>query len=120
MKIPRLSFVRGSVSVCLAGMLTAACGGDDDDKNSAGTAGKDGGGTACASTIANNHGHVLTISAADLAAGADKTYDITGSAGHKHTVTIEAEDFTDLKNGDTYIVTSSTDAGHSHEVEITC
>lgn len=105
----------------MAGVLTAACGGDDDDdKNNAGTAGKDSGGTACASTIANNHGHVLSISAADLAAGADKTYDITGSASHKHTVTIEAEDFTDLKNGVTYSVTSSTDAGHSHEIEISC
>lgn len=104
------------LGVCAAGVLLAACGGGDDDDSQP----KKEDGNACSSEISNNHGHSLTISAADQAAGAAKSYDIKGGASHSHTVELDADDFAELKSGTSLIVTSSIDAGHSHDVEITC
>jgi hypothetical protein len=113
MIITKRSFVRGSVGVCVAGVMTAACGGDDDDDDTSS-------GGACTTQIASNHGHALTVSAADKMTGAAKEYDIKGSADHSHTVSLSAEDFADLASGTILIMNSSTDAGHEHEVTITC
>jgi hypothetical protein len=112
MKTSRLSFVRGSLGVCVAGVLTAACGGDDDD----------GGGDtgACNAAIATNHGHSMSVSAADETAAVDKTYSIQGSSAHNHTVELTAQHFADLAAGKVVVVTSSTDAAHSHDVTVTC
>ncbi|HKY39269.1 MAG TPA: hypothetical protein VJN18_25200 [Polyangiaceae bacterium] len=111
MKTTRQTFVWGALSVCTTGLLSAACGGDDDDDSS---------GTGCGTSIAMNHGHQMSVSAADQMAAADKTYNIAGSANHSHTVELTAEDFADLAGGTIVSVTSSTDAGHSHDVTITC
>jgi hypothetical protein len=111
MKTSRLSFVRGSVGVCVAGVLTAACGGDDESE---------GDGASCTTAIAMNHGHSMQVTAADIDAGAAKTYDIKGSATHSHTVALTADDFKDLTPGSVFSLTSSVDAGHSHDVTITC
>lgn len=97
--------------MCAAGVLTAACGGDDDD---------DGGGGACQASIAMNHGHSMSVSAADEMAAVDKTYSIQGSSAHNHTVELTADDFADLAAGKVVVVQSSTDAGHSHDVTVTC
>ena len=109
MKTTRQTFVRGALGVCTAGLLSAACGGDDG-----------GGNNACSTEIGTNHGHEMTVSAADKEAGVAKTYDIQGMSDHSHTVELTAEDFADLASGTILIVTSSTDAAHSHEVTITC
>jgi hypothetical protein len=121
MKTSRHSFVLGSLGMCVAGIVNAACGGDDagDDGNTGGSGGGGGGG-ACTTTIGTNHGHMMTVSAADKMAAVDKTYDIAGGAGHSHTVEITAEEFADLAGGSELEVTSSTDAGHSHVVTIKC
>src|SRR5690242_11207787 len=67
------------------------------------------------SKIGQNHGHVFTVSAADVKAGADKTYDLTGSATHAHSVTISADDFKKLKNNEIVRMPSSKD-GHLHRL----
>jgi len=97
--------------VCAAGILTAACGGSDD---------KDDTSSSCTTNIATNHGHSMSVSAADKMAGVDKTYDITGSAAHSHTVELTADDFADLAAGRPVVVQSSTDANHSHDVTVSC
>ena len=112
MKTSRLSFVRGSMGVCVAGALTAACGGDDDDDDDAGA--------SCQAAIGSNHGHNLSVAAADIMAGVDKTYDIQGGSAHSHSVALSAEDFAGMTSGTVLVVESSTDAGHSHEITITC
>src|SRR4051812_9550123 len=46
---------------------------------------------SCPSTVAAisaNHGHAITVSAADVAAGVAKTYDIQGTAAHSHSVMV--------------------------------
>lgn len=96
----------------MAGVLTAACGGGDDDDDKSGS--------SCTTAIATNHGHTMTVSNAEIMAGAAKTYDIQGSSAHSHTVQLSADDFADLTAGSVFVVTSSEDAGHSHDVTITC
>jgi hypothetical protein len=73
-------------------------------------------------TISANHGHVLTVSASDVAAGVEKSYDISGTAGHLHMVTVTAANFATLQsnaNG-SVMVTSTTGAAHTHSVTILC
>ncbi len=77
----------------------------------------------CATTtaaITANHGHTIMVTAADITAGVDKTYDITGGSGHMHAVTVNAAMFTMLKAGMTIMVTSTLGAGHTHAVTVAC
>lgn len=78
--------------------------------------------------IADNHpngDHELDIPAADVAAGAEESYDIQGdNTGHGHTVTVSAAQFETLQEGDSVTVESS-DLGaagndHTHVVTLSC
>ena len=118
MKISRRQFLGTTIG---AAALVAACGGDD------GGADAPSGGRNCAvngtnATIGSNHGHTITVTAADVAAGADKTYDIMGTAGHTHSVMITGAQFQTLQsnaNGSIMVVSSSSSA-HTHDVTILC
>ena len=90
--------------------------------------GDDGGGSAvdAANTCTNpvnqiegNHGHMVTIPIADVNAGAAMTYTLTGG-GHDHSLAITANQFTQIKNGQTLNITSGTGNGHTHMVTIMC
>ena len=70
--------------------------------------------------IGSNHGHTLTVSKADVNAGAQKVYSIMGSSGHDHSVTLTAADFTSLKSNNGISVTSTTGDGHTHSVSVSC
>ena len=77
----------------------------------------------CASTtaaITANHGHTILVSATDITAGVDKTYDIRGTSGHTHSVVVSAAMFTMLKAGMAIMVTSTVGGAHTHAVTITC
>src|SRR5690242_10686241 len=76
--------------------------------------------TSTTNTISSNHGHVITVSPAELAAGEEKTYQIQGTSNHPHTVKISAAQFAMLKQNHTLMVTSSMDAGHTHYVTLMC
>jgi hypothetical protein len=100
-------------------VILAACGGDD------GGSGQpiDAPAPMCTTptnNIAGNHGHVLTVTLADVDAAADKTYDIMGTATHTHAVTITAAQFADIKAGETRTFTSTSAGGHSHQVTVMC
>lgn len=99
------------------GALTlAAC---EDDSSGYPPGNQDAGTpTQVLATIAANHGHALVVSRADLSAGEEKTYDITGSAGHAHSVTLRAADFDILREYGTLTVQSTTGSGHSHSVMV--
>ena len=71
-------------------------------------------------TIGTNHGHTANVPAADVNAGVQKSYDIKGSSGHPHTITVTAAMFAMLKAGTPVTVTSTNDANHTHTVTITC
>ena len=47
----------------------------------------------CGTTIGTNHpeAHTMEVTAAEVEAGADMTYDIMGASAHTHSVTLTAE-----------------------------
>jgi hypothetical protein len=80
---------------------------------------------SCTATISGDHGHLLTIPAADLDSTASRTYDIQYTANHSHTVTFTAAQLAQLKAGTTVVVTSTVGAGagfasHSHDISERC
>lgn len=72
------------------------------------------------SQISANHGHALTVPIADVMAGVDKMYNIKGASAHPHMITITAAQFAMIKANTAITVTSSNDAGHTHDVTVTC
>ncbi|MFT5354652.1 MAG: hypothetical protein ACI9KE_001859 [Polyangiales bacterium] len=131
----RRKFLHTSLLLGAGTALLSACG-DDDIMTDAGPVGgndsgpaidsgpaTDSGPSSCTATdgvISSNHGHTVAVPAADVAAGADVTYDIQGTSGHAHTLTVSAADFATLAGGTGVSVESSDGAGHTHSVMITC
>jgi hypothetical protein len=70
--------------------------------------------------ISANHGHQLTVSKEDVAAGVSKTYNIKGKADHSHTVTLTASDFASLAENMQIIETSTVSVSHSHGITVLC
>jgi hypothetical protein len=77
-------------------------------------------GPSCASTISANHGHVLSVPGADLAATRDHTYDIHGAADHTHSVTITQAELSTLAGGGVVSVMSTLSGGHAHTCMVHC
>lgn len=100
--------------------LVASCGGDDGGGDATDGQAGDCLENGTNAIIASNHGHVLAVSAADVEAGVDKTYDISGTAGHMHEVTLTAAHFTTLQGNDTVIVQSTSSGDHTHSVTVNC
>lgn len=110
--------------------LLPACGGDDDvvpptdgGRADTSTPVDSGGGGSCTSTTAAfvpSHGHALMVSAADIAAAVAKTYDVMGTSGHTHSVTLSGSDFARLASAGMVVVTSTNTAAHEHNVTVTC
>ena len=96
---------------------SAGCGGGGGDAAPAPPPPSGGG---CAATIAGNHGHALTISAADLNSAMDITYDIRGSADHTHSVTFTAAMLASLKAGNTVSAMSTVTLAHDHQINERC
>ena len=130
----------GSLVGALA-LFACAANGDDGGGEpvggggGGGTSGGGGGGTSpdagvaksCSGngtsvTIGTNHGHTLVVSKADVTAGKEKTYDITGTSAHAHSVTITAAQFAQLQGNPaaSVMVTSTTGGAHTHQVTIVC
>ncbi|MCB9603259.1 MAG: hypothetical protein H6720_23330 [Sandaracinus sp.] len=72
------------------------------------------------SSMSGHAGHVIMVSAADVSAGTERTYDIQGTSRHTHMVTVTAADFAALGRGETVMVTSTSGAGHTHVVTLMC
>lgn len=69
--------------------------------------------------ITNNHGHLLRIPTADIAAGESKTYDIKGVADHTHGLVVTSEHFALLRRRQGFTTTSSITT-HTHDVTVRC
>jgi hypothetical protein len=127
MQLSRKEFigkVLGMTGLGLGLTAVASCGGGGSSPGgAAGTSGS--GGNACeahppSDTISANHGHTLTVTQADVAAGVLKMYSIMGTAAHDHTVSVTSNSFDTLKSGQSVTITSTTNADHSHSVTIVC
>ena len=116
----RRDFLGQSLATPLAGLavLAAACG--DDGNGST----LDAGPPSCLQhgttvVIAANHGHMLQVAIADIQAGVDKTYELTGG-DHSHMVTITALQFGMLSGDQPISVRSTVEASHTHPITIGC
>ncbi len=76
--------------------------------------------SAMSVVIGSNHGHVMTVAAADLDSTSPKAYAIQGTSSHPHTVTITPAQFAMLRANGTLMTTSSSDDGHTHTIKVTC
>lgn len=70
--------------------------------------------------VGRNHGHVFEVPFADVQAGAEKTYELAAAAGHRHTVTLSADEMKRLLAGQLLRTKSTTDRGHSHRLVARC
>ena len=84
------------------------------------------GALSCGATaISDNHGHTLTIPAADVDSTVTKTYNIAGIADHPHTITLTPVQLAQIKAMTSVTVSSSVDrspiyATHFHAVTVNC
>lgn len=115
------------------GAGTGGSGSGGSGTGGSGTGGSGAGGSSGANacdahepmeTILTNHPagseHIMMVAAADVTAGVNKTYSIQGNSKHDHMVTITAADFTKLKAGMQFMMTSTTGGMHTHVVRVIC
>lgn len=117
MKMTRKHFL-GALGSGTVVLWLQGCGGGGD------SGGGGGGGTlqcgASGDAISGNHGHALTIAAADLNSASAMTYSIMGSSTHNHSVTFTVAQLGQLRNGQSVVVESTLDSAHSHTVTARC
>lgn len=70
-------------------------------------------------TISNNHGHVATITSAQITAGSAISLDIRGDASHPHTVDITQAELHTLQSRQPVAKDSTNNNGHMHTVTFT-
>ncbi len=121
----RKTFIKktiGALVIAIPAYSILSCSGSDDSEPSSPPQGNsaDCASNGTSSSIGTNHGHTLTVSAADVAAGTEKTYNIQGTSDHAHSVTVTAAQFTSLQSNQQISSTSSNDSGHTHSVTISC
>ena len=129
----RRQLLLGAVGAA-GGLLLAACGESDGaDQGPPGTDGgppePDQGGSipgceAIDFVMGNphraNNRHSVFVPIADVIAGVEMTYDITGESDHPHTIVVTPADFALIRDGQDAVVTSSFDADHDHDVFLFC
>jgi hypothetical protein len=108
-EIGRREFTAGSIMAFLAGITVMISGCDDD--NPAGPSGGDESGT-----VSENHGHVATLTAAEVSAGAAVVLHIRGTGDHDHTVNLTTDEVRAVGAGTRTAKRSSNDLAHDHMV----
>jgi hypothetical protein len=121
MNMTRKEFLTNLLGAAGATALLAGCG-DDGGGSSDSSITRNCAMNGTTVTIDTNHGHVLMVTASDVAAGVQKSYDITGTAAHSHMVTVTAANFATLQsNANGSVQVTSTSGGmHTHTVTILC
>jgi hypothetical protein len=99
-------------------LLLQACGGGGDGSSGGSSTPQASSCDPSKASIANNHGHSILIATADLDSATDRSYNIQGTSTHAHTVVLTVAQLRSLKAGQSVVVTSSTDASHSHSVSL--
>jgi len=122
MSIKRNEFC-GALVGASALLIFQGCGGGSDYSTSPAPPPPATGCGASGTSIAGNHGHVLTIVRADLDSTVPMSYSMAGTAGHDHMVTFTVAQLQQLKAGASVTVTStpaSIGLAHTHDVTATC
>jgi hypothetical protein len=118
--ITRKQFVQRSITAAI--VVASGCSSDDANDEGAGESGDADCSSGATGNISANHGHSASVPAADITAGAAKDYDITGTASHSHTISLDAMDMANLAGGASVMVTSTAGGtdGHTHDVTLLC
>ena len=66
--------------------------------------------------VSRNHGHVFALSIDDVDKAVDRTYDLSGTSGHKHEVTITRAQFLELQQARIVRLASTPFASHLHRI----
>ena len=112
--VTRRDFTLESALALLAGVTITISGCGDDDSSSP-TPGPTPVGDKSGS-ISTNHGHVATITSAQMSAGGALSLNILGSATHPHTVAVSQGELGAIGAGQRVNIQSTIDNGHSHTV----
>lgn len=67
-------------------------------------------------SISANHGHTVTITAAQLSAGGDVTLLLTEGSGHTHNVSLTGGEVVQVRDNQKVAKESTSSAGHTHTV----
>jgi hypothetical protein len=97
--------------VCTAGLGVAGCGDDDGSPTSPSPTSQ--GATA---VISNNHGHVATLTGAQVSAGRALSIDIRGTADHGHMLDLTNDDVVRLQTRQRVDKDATANNGHTHRV----
>ena len=109
--ISRREFTLEWALAMLAGVVITVSGCGSDSPSSPTPVSADVNGAVSA-----NHGHVATITAAQITAAGALSLNIMGTATHAHTVALTASQVQHIGARQQVAVTSTTDAGHDHTV----
>ena len=113
--ITRREFTLESALAMLAGVTITVSGcGSDEPRTPTPTSP-----TAAADvngTVSANHGHVATVTGAQITGAGALNLNIQGSATHPHTVTLSADEIRQIGARQQVTKASSTDNNHSHNV----
>ena len=78
-----------------------------------------GGGTSSgdvSGVVSANHGHIATVTAAQITTGGALSLNIMGNATHPHTVSLSGTQLQQIGARQQVAVISTTDSGHDHTV----
>jgi len=73
-------------------------------------------GAGRAGAVSLNHGHVASVTSAQIATGGDIIIDITGTATHPHTVMLTGAELTQIGAGQRVSKESTNNDAHTHTV----
>lgn len=116
--LSRREFTLESALAMLAGVVITVSGCDSDSPSSPTPSGGGGGGTSTDvnGDVSANHGHVATITGAQITAAGALSLNIMGNATHPHTVSLSASQVQQIGARQRVMVTSTIDGGHDHTV----
>jgi len=112
--LSRREFTAEWVLAMLAGVTITitGCGGDTTPSSPSPTPST----ADVTGVVSANHGHVATVTGAQITAANAVVLSIMGSATHNHTVSLTADQVRAIGARTQVAVLSSTDAGHDHTV----
>jgi hypothetical protein len=112
--ITRREFTLESALAMLAGVTITISGCSDDSPDTPTSPTTDGNVNG---TVSANHGHVATVTAAQITAAGALSLNIQGTATHPHTVSLSAEEVRNIGARQRVTKTSTSNDGHTHDVQ---
>jgi hypothetical protein len=117
--LDRREFTLRSALALLGGVtitISSGCGGGGGGGSAAPPTGATGVSADTPATISNNHGHSVSITSAQLAAGSTLVLNIQGGADHNHTVELTTAELVQIRSQQTVSKECSSQSAHTHMV----